>query len=94
MESSVPWASPYWDDTLTKLVGKWFRQIIPLGIRHTFRPDTNFIPLLQVPRLSHCSTLGASDPRPQVAPQLGVSFNAQSQTPAIPGISTRNALSL
>ena len=77
------------------------RQIIPLAIRHTFSLGTNDIPLLQAPRLSH--TLGAPGPKPQAAPQLvaraaetalGVSFNAQSQAPDIPGISTLNALSI
>jgi hypothetical protein len=85
--TSVP--SSYFDDTLAKLVGKWFRQIIPLGIRHTFSLGTNDIPLLRAPRVSHI--LGAPGPKPQAVPQLfaraeesalGVSlnsFNAQSQ---------------
>jgi hypothetical protein len=46
--ASVP--SPYLDNTHVKLFGKWFSQIIPLGILHTLLLGTNFIPLLQVPR--------------------------------------------
>jgi hypothetical protein len=46
--TSVP--PTYVDDTLTKLVGKWFRQIIPLGIWHTFSLGTYVIPILQAPR--------------------------------------------
>ncbi len=64
--TSVP--STYFGDTLTKLLGKWFGQFIPLGIRHTFSLGTNDIPLLQAPRLSH--TLGAPGPKLQAAPQL------------------------
>ena len=75
---------------------KWFRQIIPLGIRHTFSLGTNDIPHLQASRFTH--TLGAPDPIRQVAPQLftravevalGISFNTQSQAPDIPDISSR-----
>ena len=84
--TSVP--SSYFDHTLAKLVGKWFRQIIPLGIRHAFPLGTNDIPLLRAPRLLHI--LGAPGPKPQAVPQLfahaeeaalGISlnsFNAQS----------------
>ncbi len=87
--TSVP--SSYFDHTLAKLVGKWFRQRIPLGIRRTFSLGTNDIPLLRAPRLLHI--LGAPGPKPQAVPQLfaraeesalGVSFNAQSQAPDIP----------
>ena len=76
---------PNWQDTSsfqTNSTGEWFRQINPLGIRHTFSIGTNDI--LQVPRFTH--TLGAPDPIRQVDPQLfaravesalSVSFNAQ-----------------
>jgi hypothetical protein len=80
----------YFDDTLAKLVGKWCRQIIPLGIWHTFSLGIN-IPILKAPRFSH--TLAAPGPNRQAAPQLfaraveaalGVSFNTQSQAPDKP----------
>ena len=62
--------------------------------RHQFYP-TNLIPLLQVPRFH---TLGAPGSKAPAFAQrfvraeeaaLGVSFNAQSQAPDIPGISSR-----
>jgi hypothetical protein len=96
---SVP--SPHLDVPHANLFGKWFRQVIPLGIRQIFSLGTNDIPLLHAPRLPH--TLGALGPKPQAVPQLfaraveaalGVSFNAQSQAPDIPEISTRNQLSI
>jgi hypothetical protein len=83
-------------DTHYKFTGRWFRQITPLGIRNARSLGTNDIP--KAPRLAHA--LGALGPIPQVAPQifqrvevvaLGVSFNAQSQAPDIPGASSRVA---
>jgi len=76
--------------------GRWFRQITPLGIRNARSPGTNLIS--KAPRLAH--SLGALGPTPHAAPQLfqraaevalGVSFNAQSQAPDIPGASSRAA---
>ena len=96
---SVP--PPSLDNTHDKLFGKRFFQIIPLGMHHTLLLGTNFTPPLQAPRFSH--TLGALDPKSHVDSQLflraaeddlGVSFNTQSQTPDIPGISSLNQLSL
>ena len=92
---------PSLDNTHAKLFGKWFPQIIPLGTQHTLSLGTIFSPLHQAPRFSH--TLRALGPKAHAASQiflraaeaaLGVSFNAQSQAPDIPGISLRNALSL
>jgi len=80
----------------TSLQARWFRQITPLGIRIALWPGTNHIP--KAPRLAHA--LGALGPMRQAAPQLfqraaevalGVSFNAQSQAPDIPGASSRAA---
>ena len=45
---SIP--STFLDDSHVKLLGKWFRQIIPLSMRHTLLPDTNYIPIPQPPR--------------------------------------------
>jgi hypothetical protein len=79
-----------------KFTGRWFRQITPLGIRKARSLGTNDIP--KDPRLDH--VLGALGPMPQTVPQLfhraevvtfGVSFNAQSQEPDIPGASSRVA---
>ncbi len=73
---------------------RWFRQITPLGIRNAPSLGTNDIP--KAPRLAH--TLEALGPMTQAAPHLfqraaevalGVSFNAQSQAPDIPGASSR-----
>ena len=97
--ASIP--PPYLDDTHAKLFGYWLCQILPLGIQHTLLLGTNFAPLLQAPRFPH--TLGALGPKPHAAYQLflraaeaalGVSFNAQAQASDIPGISSRDALSV
>ena len=96
---SSPWrpaSLPFtlFDDTPYNLTGRWFRQITPLGIRNTRSLGTNDI--LKAPRLSHI--FGALGPMPQAAPQLfhraaevalGVSLNAQSQAPDIPGVPSR-----
>ncbi len=72
---------------------RWFRQITPLGIRNARSLGTYAIP--KAPRLAH--TVGALDPMPQTTPHLfqwaaevalGISFNAQSQAPDIPGASS------
>ena len=98
METSFSSFSFFFDDTHYNLVGRWFRQITPLGIWHTRSLGTNGIP--QAPRLSH--TPGAPDPKSKVAPQLfpraaeavlGISFNTQSQVPNIPGIPLRASIS-
>ena len=81
------------------LFGKCFCQIIPLSIWNTpllgtnFIP-TNFIPLFQTPRFHTLGVSGSKTPafaqrfvRAEEA-ALGVSFNTQSQTPVIPGISS------
>ena len=81
-------------ETPYKFTGRWFRQITPLSIRNARSPGTNLIST--APRLAH--SLGALGPMPHAAPQLfqraaevalGVSFNAQSQAPDIPGASSR-----
>ena len=81
------------DITQAKSFGKLFLQILPL-------PDTNFVSILQDP--SFCHTFGVLGPTPPAFSQhfvraeeaaLGVSFNVQSQTPDIPGISSRAAFS-
>jgi hypothetical protein len=81
-------------DTHYKFTVRWFRQITPMGIRNTRSLGTN--DTSKAPRLAHA--LGALGPMPQAAPQLfqraevvalGVSFNAQSQVPDIPGASSR-----
>jgi hypothetical protein len=73
---------------------RWFRQITPLGIRNTRSLGTNDIP--KAPSLVHA--LGGLGPMPQTTPHLfhraaevvlDVSFNAQSQSPDIPGTSSR-----
>ncbi len=80
-------------DNHYKFTGRWFRQIIPLVIRHTLSFGTNVFP--KAPRL--VCALGALGLLPQAAPQhfqravevaLGVSLNAQSQAPDIPGVSS------
>ncbi len=80
-------------DTHYQFTDRWFRQITPLVIRNTRSLGTNTIP--KAPRLVH--TLGALGPMPQAASQifqrasevtLGVSFNTQSQSPDIPGVSS------
>ncbi len=72
-----------------------------MGIRHTLLLGTNFSPLLQAPSFFH--TLGVLGPKTHATSQLflrdvetvpGVSFNVQSQGPDIPGISSRNTLSV
>jgi hypothetical protein len=81
-------------DTHYKFTGRWFRQITPLGIRNARSLGTNVFH--KAPRLAHA--LGALGLLPQAAPQhfqraaevaLGVSLNAQSQVPDIPGVSSR-----
>ena len=81
-------------ETPYKFTGRWFRQITPLGIRNARSPGTNLIS--KAPRLAH--SLRALGPTPNADPQLfqraaevalGVSFNAQSQAPDIPGASSR-----
>ena len=81
-------------DTHYKFTGRWFRQITPLGIWNARLLGTNDIP--KAPRFAHA--LGAPGPMPQAASHLsqraaevalGVSFNAQSQAPDIPGVSSR-----
>ncbi len=83
-------------DTHYKFTVRWFRQITPLGIRYALSLGTNVFP--KAPRLAHA--LGALVLSPQAAPQhfqraaevaLGVSLNAQSQAPEIPGVSSRAA---
>ena len=95
---SVP--PPSLNNNHTKLFSKCFFQIIPSGIQHTLLLGTNFTSLPQAPRFSH--TLGTLGPKPHASSQhflraaestLGVSFNAQSQAPDIPGISSLNQLS-
>ena len=85
-------------DTHYKFTGRWFRQITPLGIWNARLLGTNDIP--KAPRFTHA--LGALGPMPQAAPHLfqraaevalGVSFNAQSQAPDIPGASSRVVIS-
>ena len=75
------------DNTQVKLFDKWFLQ--------------NFTSILQVPSFYHTFG-GALGPKPPAFSQrfvragetvLSVSFNAQSQTPDIPGISSRAAFS-
>jgi len=94
---SIP--STYLDDSHSKLIGNWFRQIISLVIRHTILPVTNHIPILQPPTFY---IPGAPGPKSHAAPQrfvrpkevaLGVSFNTQSQATDIPGISSCAAFS-
>ena len=69
-------------------------------MQHTLLSDTNFTSLLQVPSFYH--TLGVLGPKSPAFSQgfvraeetdLGVSFNAQSQVPDIPGISSHEAFS-
>ncbi len=99
--SYVSVLSPHLDVSHANLFDKWFRQMIPMSIRHTILTGTNYIPTLKNPRLPH--TLGAPDPKTQTIPQLfaraeeealGVSFKDQSQEPDIPLISTRKSLSI
>jgi hypothetical protein len=96
--ASVP--PHFLDNTKAKLFGKCFLQIIPLSTQHTLLLGTNFASILQAPSFYH--TLGVLGPKPPAFPQqfvraeeaaLGVSFNAQSQAPDIPGISSRAAFS-
>ena len=99
--SYVSVLSPHLDVSHANLFDKWFRQMIPMSIRHTILTGTNYIPTLKTPRLPH--TLGAPGPKTQTIPQLfaraeeealGVSFKDQSQAPDIPLISTRKSLSI
>ena len=60
---SIP--PPYLDDSHAKLLGYWFRQIIPLSMRHTLLPGTNFIPILQPPQVSY-----PRSPRPKATCSL------------------------
>ena len=69
------------------------------GIRHTYLPGTDLSYLAKTPRLP--PTSGVHGPKMPAASQrfvraevaaLGVSFNAQSQAPDIPNISTRAAI--
>ena len=85
------------DGNHVSFFGNIFRQIIPLSIRHT--PMTGTISSLQPPRVY---TSGVSGPQSQAASSrvaraeeavLGASFNVQSQTPDIPGASSRAAFS-
>ena len=94
--ASVP--PHFLDSTQAKLFGKWFLQIIPLRMQQTMLLGTNFTSLFQAPSFYH--TLGPFGLRPPAFSQrfvraeeaaLGVSFNAQSQAPDIPGISSRAA---
>jgi hypothetical protein len=87
------------DVSHANLFRKWFRQIIKMNIRYTILPGKNHISILQ----SLPDTLSSPGPKTQVFPHLftrteeevlGVSFNVQSQSPDIPLISTRNALSI
>ena len=75
----------FFDDTPYNLTGRWFRQITPLVIRNTRSLGTNDIlktlrtflePSAQYHRQTHRT----------VRVVFGVSLNAQSQTPDIPGI--------
>jgi hypothetical protein len=96
---SSPWrpASFTFFETHYQFTGRWFRQITPLGFRDARSLGTNANP--KAPRLAHA--IGSLDPMTQAAPRLfqrtaevalGVSFNAQSQTPDIPGASSRSLL--
>ena len=69
-------------------------------MEYTLLTGTNFVSILQAPSFYH--TLGALGPKPSAFSQhfvraeetaLDVSFNVQSQTPDIPGISSRAAFS-
>ena len=80
-------------------VGKWFRQIIHLGIRQTHLTSTKFLSSPQDPRLLH--TLGVPDTKPHAGSQLFtrtqevilcVSFNDQSQSTDISDMSTLVAM--
>jgi hypothetical protein len=84
-------------DTHYKFTVRWFRQITLLGIRNARSLGTNDIP--KSPRLVHA--LGSLGPMTQITPHLfqrvvqvalGVSFNAQSQAPDIPGASSRRSV--
>jgi hypothetical protein len=84
-------------ETNYQFTGGWFRQITPLGIRNARSLGTYAIPKAPkcAPRLAHA--VGVLGPMPQAAPHLfqravevalGISFNAQSQAPDIPGASS------
>ena len=94
--ASVP--SPLMAGNHVSFFGKIFRQIIPLSIRYT--PMTGTPSFIQAPRVH---TSGVSGPQPRAASNrfaraeeaaLGVSLNAQSQAPDIPGVSSRAAYPL
>ena len=78
-----------------------FLQILPLSTQYTLLSDTNFDSILQAPSFYH--VLGSLGSKPSAFSQhfvlaeeaaLDVSFNAQSQVPDIPGISSRAVFSL
>jgi hypothetical protein len=96
--ASVP--PHFLDNTQVKSFGKLFLQILPFSIQHTLLIGTTFATILQDP--TFYNTLETLGPKPPAFSQnfvraeeavLGVSFNAQSQVPDIPGISSRVAFS-
>ena len=86
--SLAPVPPHFLDNTLAKLFGKWFLQIIPLLMKQTLLLGTNFTSLFQAPSFYH--TLGSLAPKPPPFSQcfvraeeddLGVSFTPNPRPP-------------